>query len=339
MRNFPGILYLLGALSIARGVDQSSLSRAGQYSAAHQGKAFLVVQHGAKIFENYPNGGSPGERCKIYSGTKSFWIVAAIAADEEGIAPLGERASDTLREWRSDPRKARITLRELLQFTSGLEPIFHLHSDDYPDRNAVALNASCVAQAGERFIYGPAPLQAYGEVLRRKLAERHLTPIQYLERKVLAPMQLGTQAYKPDRKGNPLLASGFRQTAEEWSRMGALVLRRGAPVVAPGRMSECFHGTDANPAFGLGFWNNREAAQPGAREFDIEEMLELPWERQDWRNACICRDAPADLVASIGSGYQRLFIVPSMDLVVVRIGTGGHFSDREFLRLLFGPGA
>jgi len=83
----------------------------------------------------------------------------------------------------------------------------------------------------------------------------------------------------------------------------------------------------------MGFWNNR-AAGPSAREFDIEDMLELDWPKQDWRETCICREAPADLVAAIGSGYQRLFVIPSLNLIIVRQGTGGHFSDAEFLRLL-----
>ena len=45
------------------------------------------------------------------------------------------------------------------------------------------------------------------------------TPINYLERKVLKPIGLGPQEYKRDRAGNPLLAAGFRLTAEQWSRM------------------------------------------------------------------------------------------------------------------------
>jgi hypothetical protein len=87
-----------------------------------------------------------------------------------------------------------------------------------------------------------------------------------------------------------------------------------------------------NPAFALGWWNNREA--PGGREFDIEDMLEPDWQRQSWRDTCICRDAPRDLIACIGSGYQRLFVIPSMQLVVVRQGSFGKFSDGKFLRLL-----
>jgi hypothetical protein len=87
--------------------------------------------------------------------------------------------------------------------------------------------------------------------------------------------------------------------------------------------------------FGMGFWLNRGGF--GSREVDVEKMLEVPWERQNWRDACLCRVAPRDMISAIGSGYQRMFIVPSMNLVVVRQGRDdSRFSDAHFLRLIFG---
>jgi len=330
------ILALLAVLVSfpAWALDSESLQRAAQYSAAHQGKSLLVQQHGKTIFQSYVNG-SASEPLKIYSGTKGFWILAALSAQEDGILRLDERVSDTIREWRGDERKSALTIRDLLTFTAGLDPVFHLHSDDFADRNAVAITAPIVAPDGQRFIYGPAALQVFDEVLKRKLAPHHETTTHYLERRVLAPLGFGRQNYKSDHASNPLLASGFRMTAAQWLRMGNLLLHDGAPVVSAKSLSQALHGTPANPAFGMGFWNNH-AAGPNAREFDIEDMLELDWWKQDWRDTCVCRDAPTDMVAAVGSGYQRLFVIPSMDLVIVRQGTGGRFSDSEFLRLILG---
>jgi len=112
------------------------------------------------------------------------------------------------------------------------------------------------------------------------------------------------------------------------------VLDRGKPVVRPESLEQCWRGSVANRAFSLGWWNNRAA--PGGREFDFENMLAPKWSRQDWHDACLCREAPRDLVACIGSGYQRLYVIPSLDLIVVRHGGGGRFSDAKFLRLLLG---
>ncbi len=336
-RTFLAVIFgcILATAVAEAELPRENLTAAARYSSSRRGLALFVVQAGKVILSEAENGGKPGEPHKIYSGTKGFWILAALVAEQEGILNLNERAADTLPEWRGDDAKSRVTIRELLNFTSGLDAEFPLHRD-LPDRNAVALRVPIVAKSGQSFIYGPAALQVFSEILKRKLASRGVTPVHFLERKVLRPLGLGTQNYKFDRLGNPLLASGFLLNAEQWSRVGRLILRGGAPVVRTGSLGECLRGTAANSAFGMGFWNNRAAANPGAREFDIEDMLEKKWSQQDWRSACICRAAPPDLVASIGSGYQRLYVIPSLDLIVVRQGLDAKFSDAEFLRLLLG---
>jgi CubicO group peptidase (beta-lactamase class C family) len=340
-RTAPAFVWMLivfafvGRNGCAFALDAASMKAAAEYSAARRGVALLVIQNGKAIFESYPGDHSAQETHKIYSGTKGFWVLAALAAEEEGILKLDERVADTIEEWRSDDRKKHITIRQLLDFTSGLEPMSLLHGDTVPNRDAVALRLPVVATPGERFIYGPSSLQAFHELFRRKLASYRETPTHYLERKVLRPLGLGPQEYKRDRAGNPLLASGFRLTAEQWSRIGRLILNGGAPVLSQRSLSQSLRGTRANPAFGMGFWNNRIAG-PKAREFDIEDMLERDWWKQDWRETCLCRDAPADTIASVGSGYQRLIVIPSMNLVIVRLGKNARFSDGEFLRILLG---
>ena len=204
-----------------------------------------------------------------------------------------------------------------------------------------ALKLPVVAsQPGTRFIYGPAQLQIFCEVLRRKLAVQNETPWSYLARRILHPLGLRSVNSLCDAKGTPLLASGFKLTAREWATFGQMVLGRGTcrdkRILSPESLDNCLRGTGANPAFGLAFWLNRRAGDPRAREFDIEDMLEKDWEKQDWRNACICRDAPPDLLACVGSRAQRLLVIPSMNAVVVRQGTGGPFQDGRFLRLLLG---
>ena len=322
--------------SIAADVTASQFRAAAAYSAAIRGYSLLVMQHGRITFEDYQNGHPADEAHKIYSGTKGFWILAGLKAVEEGLIRLDEPVADTISEWRADRDKARITIRQLLDFTSGVDAENRLHGDGFKNRNELALKVPQVAPIGREFIYGPAALQVFHELLRRKLANREQTPTQYLERKVLASLDLGPQRYMADAQGNPLLATGFQMTAREWLRMGQLILRGGAPVVSPELFMECFRGTSVNPSFGFGFWNNHRASNPWAREFDIEDMLQRKWEKQNWRNSCICRDAPPDLVASVGSGYQRLFVIPSLELIIVRQGVNAKFSDGAFLRLLLG---
>ena len=331
-----GMVPLVGAE-----LTPQALRAAADYSATRRGCALLVVQHGKTLMEDYPNGGGPRVTHQIYSGTKSFFTMATLVAAQQGLLRLDEPVSNTITEWLGDPRRSRITLREMMNFSDGLDPAFHLHSDQVADRNALAVRTPVVAPVGAAFTYGPSHGQVLCEVLRRKLASRGETPFGYVQHKVLNPLGIGAVEYRQDLQGNPLVASGFRLTARQWLKFGLMVLGRGSydrrVIVRENDIAQCFAGSRINPRFGLGFWTNRSAKRGGARETDIEDLLEKKWQDQDWHQRCISRSAPADLVAAVGSGYQRLFVIPSLDLVIVRQGDNARFSDAEFLRRILQP--
>ena len=323
------LLSLAGSASATTSPELAAVRAAADYSARHRGVSFLAIQDGRTLLEQ--NAKTPH---KIYSGTKAFWDLAALAAGEDGLLNLDDRVADTITSWQSDPRKAQVTIRQLLDFDSGLEPQFFLHETQSEDRDAAAMRARMLAEPGGVFIYGPAGLQVFHQVLKEKL--RGDSPTHYLERRVLHRLGLGSQRYLTDRAENPLLATGWILSARQWAKLGQLVLAKGTPVISRNSLAQCWRGTAANRAFSLGWWNNRAA--PNGREFDFEQMLIPKWQNQDWRDACLCRDAPSDLVASIGSEGQRLYVIPSLALIVVRQGNGGPFSDAQFLGLLLGRG-
>lgn len=327
-------ILLLFAASRADAVDASGLRAAAAYSAAHRGTALLVQERGKTLLAEAANAGSLSKAGKIYSGTKMFWILAALAAAQDGLLTLDERVADTVAEWDDGTARSRVTIRQLLNFTSGLEPNFALHGEATADRNALAISTRLASAPGTSFTYGPAALQVFHELLKRKLAPRGETPTRFLERRVLRPLGLGSQRYLADRRGNPLLATGFKLDARRWLRLGRCLLEQGAPVIGASAFSNATRGTPSNPAFGMALWNNRLA--PGGREVDPEDMLERPWQRQEWSGACLSKSAPPDLLACIGSGGQRLYVVPSQGLIVVRLGNFGRFHDAEFLSRLFG---
>jgi CubicO group peptidase (beta-lactamase class C family) len=327
MKKWLLLLCLISATAAASAVNPNAVRAAAAYSKSARGTSFLALQNGQTILEE-----SPGEPHKIYSGTKAFWGLAALAAAEDGLLNLDERVAETIPAWRNDPRKARVTIRQLLDFSSGLEPVFSLHNDNPGDRDSIAIRAPLVANPGSAFIYGPSALQVFHAVLKEKLHGE--SPTHYVERRVLHRLGLGSQRYLQDRAGNPLLASGWLLSARQWAKLGEVALNGGAPIVSSSSMAQCWRGSGANRAFSLGWWNNSRA--PGGREFDIEAMLVPRWQRQSWGGAVLCREAPSDLVACIGSGNQRLYVIPSMNLIVVRQGSGGPFSDGHFLRLLVG---
>jgi CubicO group peptidase (beta-lactamase class C family) len=337
------LLFLILASLIlpARAADWSpspaALDAAWRYSAAHNGLSLLIIQGGRTLLERYTPGDGPDTRHKIYSGTKGLWCVAAVAAQADGLLSLDEPVSNTITEWRANPTRSRITIRQLLNFTAGIDPGFHLHSDDVPDRDTYALSLPQVAPPGASFIYGPGQIQVFCEVLRRRLARRtDETPWHYLTRRVLSPLGIaGTVPHKVDAEGNPLLAAGVQLTAREWSRFGEFLLAGGEgnkSLLPSSALAQCLCGTARNPAFGMGFWLNDQA--PSGRIVNVEDNLEPKWYQEDWSDACLCRQAPRDLFVSLGSMGQRLYIIPSLDMIIVRLSNDSKFSDSDFLRIL-----
>lgn len=317
-------------------LTRNAIEAASRYSRSQHATSLIIVQRGKTLLREFPGGVSAAEPVRIYSGTKFFWCLAALAAQEKGLLKLDEKVADTLPAWRESKAKSQVTLRQLLNFTSGLPPMDELHEDRVSNRDLLAQRKELATAPGGRFIYGPASLQVFHEVLQRKLEKRGESPTHFLERQVLKPLGLGPQRYVPDLAGNPLLAAGFKLTADQWLGIGRLIENRGKPVVNASSLSQALEGTAANPAFGLGLWNNHMAGDSHGREVNVQKLLVAKWPAQDWHDACLCHDAPRDLVASIGSHGNRVYVVRSMELVVVRQGERSDYSDRAFLKLLFG---
>jgi CubicO group peptidase (beta-lactamase class C family) len=335
---YSGLLLVTFATSPAAfaEIKASDCARAAKYSESRRGSAMLVMQNGRTIFEHYANGGSANRRWPIFSGTKSFWGIAALAAAQEGLFRLDDPVSNTITEWKNYPRKSQVTIRQLLSQTDGIEGASRLQRPSIRDRNAMAIALPSVAEPGSAFIYGPSHLQIFSELLRRKLGGRSV--ISYFESHVANRLGLRDLKYKKDARGNPLPATGFELTAREWARLGELVVGNGnyhrRQIVPSSALREALVGSQINPGYGLTFWLNDQALT--GRERDMERMLDLPWENAHWSGVCICKDAPADMVVALGSHYQRLFIIPSLKAIIVRQGSGGNFSDAQFLRFVLG---
>ncbi|HEY6071415.1 MAG TPA: serine hydrolase, partial [Chthoniobacterales bacterium] len=246
---------------IAADIQPANCARAAAYSEKNTGFSLLVMQNGKTVFEHYANGGSADMRCKIFSGTKSFWGIAALCAARDGLIKLDDHVADTITEWKNDPRKSQITIRQLLNQTDGIEPLPHLHSDSIRDRNAMAVQLPLVHSPGAAFAYGPSHLQIFNELLRRKLNGK--STISYIRENVLSPLGLTSMEFKKDGRGNPLPASGFELTAREWANFGEMILGHGnfhgKQIVPASLLGAALNGSSANPSYGLTLWLNRQA--------------------------------------------------------------------------------
>ena len=181
-------------------MDAPALEAASRYSAARSGYSFLVIQDGRVTYQDLCTRRFADRTVSIFSGTKGFWCVAAAAAVADGILDFDEPVRDTITEWRSDPKKADIRVRDLLNFTAGIEPAFSLHGRCISDRNRYSIrlpvpsvpvvSRSSTAQVSCRYS---------SELLRRKLEPRHLTPQQYLDRRILRSLGIGDVDFREDQ--------------------------------------------------------------------------------------------------------------------------------------------
>jgi CubicO group peptidase (beta-lactamase class C family) len=212
------------------------------------------MQDGQVIAERYAGGWGAARPHALASGTKSFTGIVATAALADGlIASLDERVADTITEWQADPRKSRITVRELLTLSSGLQPESDLLGRQGagirdlggvsdmagrlrggerermpPDRFEAVLGVPAVAEPGGQFAYGPTHFYAFGAFLERKLraSERpERTYWEYLSARVLAPagIPVDLARFAPDQGDKPNLPGGGHLTAREWARFGEFV--------------------------------------------------------------------------------------------------------------------
>jgi CubicO group peptidase (beta-lactamase class C family) len=239
-------------------IGLESMRKAAEYSAARKGISMLVMVDGEIVFEDYPNGGSPARASELASGTKSFSGAMAVAAAQDGLLKLDERVSRTITEWQRDPRKSKITIRQLLSLTSGVES--SVRAGRVPTY-AGAITEPAVAAPGARFAYGAEPFQIFGELMLRKLASRGEDPLDYLKRRIFEPIGLETGRWRRGADGNPHLPSGASLTARDWAKFGELVRRggvwEGRRILDKTLLDQCFQGTPANAAYGLTWWLNR----------------------------------------------------------------------------------
>ncbi len=213
------------------------------YAKRHQLAGLLIVRDGETVFEEYDSGWNAEKAHAIYSGTKSFWGTTALCAQTDGILDLEETVGATFPIWDEDEKRRAVTLRMLLNLTSGIG--FGGLGNAVPNYQK-ALQVAVKDVPGSTFTYGGIPLQVFGAVLARKLESRGQTPHEYLKARVLDPIGVSYESWRALADGTHPLPTGVYITAREWAKYGAFV--------AAGGFEEALRGSDANPRYGLGWW-------------------------------------------------------------------------------------
>lgn len=309
--------------------EKQRFELASAYSQSNKGVSVLVIKGDKIVFEDYQNGNTATTPNFLASGTKSFTgVILAAAIEDKLVSGFDEKVVDTIAEWRMDKRRSQITIRQLLSLTSGIDAGQIGRVPSYLE----AIDAPAMFDVGKHFEYGPAPFQIFGELMTRKLKPKNETVMAYLKRRILDPIGLKVAFWRM-KDGQPMLPQGASLTAREWAKFGLFLKNggrwNGKQIIKKKLLDELIKGSEANPAYGLTFWLNRQGRDPRGRPNTRNVMTEIS------DNGII--DGLDDLYMAAGAGNQRLYIIPSLDMVVVRQAQFGLWDDREFLsRLILG---
>lgn len=281
--------------------------------------AVLVVHNGEIVGERYRPGIGPDTQLEAWSMGKSVTATLIGVLIQQGLLALDDPAP--VPQWRApgDPR-ARITVRDLLQMSSGL--LFSGRDDPrrtwqlgVPDHFYIYSEAVDVFRFGvdRPAEYPPGTVGRYhncdplalGYIIKRTVTETlGAEYLRWPQAALFDRIGIRRQVLETDWSGNFVLTGFDYGTARNFARLGLLYLRDGVWAgerILPEGWSR-FVSTPApgwpEPAYGGQFWVNR------TREFAL----------------------PEDAYVMSGIGEQHVFIVPSADLVVVRFG---HRDDTE----------
>lgn len=300
--------------------SNDAFEKGWEYAERFSSQAMIVSVKGKIVFEKYANGGGEDRLQAMASGSKSFCGVVAAAAATDKILNFDEKVSDTFSEWKSDSKKSKITVRHLLSLSSGLPVGVRGRSGGEREAWESAKAAPAQFEPGTQFAYGPNSFNIFGALMEAKLKKESWE--EYLERRILKPIGISMSYRGKCADGKPQLAGGGWITARDWITFGEFVMAdgkwKGKQLIAASFMKQLYRSSSANPSYGLSWWLS---------DSDETEMMRAKSEPkgQDFRMAA-------------GAGKQRLYVIPKLQMVALRMGrvaAGGRgWSDREFLELI-----
>jgi len=289
----------------------------------------VVVRHGSLVFEHYFAGADergdvklgevafgPQTRHDVRSVTKSIVaLLLGIAIERGWVAGIDQPVLSFFPEYADlrTPEKDRITLRHLLTMSSGLR----WNEDNYDDPNngevlmdrapdpyRFVLEQPVVAPAGQRYNYSGGGTALIAAVLQKASGK----PLDELARTLLfEPLDITDVEWNRWDNGTAIAASGLRMRPRDLAKIGQLVLSRGA-------------------------WNGRQIVPASWVDAATAPQINGPelyfYGYQFWLGRSLVQGREVDWVSARGLGGQRVFIVPTLDLVVV-VTAGLYHSPNE----------
>jgi len=205
-----------------------------EYLENHETVAYLIIQDGKVLFEEYWDGYGTDSHSNIFSATKSIVsLLIGIAIDEGKIKSVDEPIGNYLTEFSTDER-GKITIKELLTMSSGLDwnEIYSsptsITTKAYYGKNLreVSTDQQLIEKPGVRFRYQSGNTQLLAFIVEEATGE---TISKYAERKLWKPMNAVKPAlWSVDKKdGDEKSFCCFNTNARDAARFGQLVLNKG----------------------------------------------------------------------------------------------------------------
>lgn len=314
-----------------RTIRAEAWAEAVAYAEETDSVALLVWHKGALQYEHYGVGFDRASRTDPASMHKSvIALVVGVAIADGTISSVDEPAATYITEWANDAR-AKITIKHLLQMTSGLyrDPFSPSPFGTTMKLNLgteitdLTLSQPARSDPGLEFDYNNFNPQNLSIILERASGQRYA---QILSDKLWSKIGVGDAYLWLDHEGGlPRTYCCLHATAEDWLRIGLLHLNKGAvggkQVVPRAWMEEVVTGSEVAPNYGYQTWLG--SPYKAQRDYGL------------YVNAYVRHDEPYladDVIFFDGAGGQRVYIIPSYDMVIVRTGTGGlDFATGSFL--------
>ena len=301
-----------------RTIDPAAMADARDWAMAHGTQALLVWRDGNLEEATYAPDVSPAQRLNSYYMHFTVLSLAYGIAIHDGlIKSVDEPIGNYLPEWRNDPR-GKITIRQGLQMSAGLET-YHDNKDPRNRNTRIFLGSDSTTPAfefplvnppGTVFAYNYMVPELMGIVFQRAIRQPYAT---YLSQHLWRPLGNADAAVWLDHPGGrPHFNSALFATAEDWLNIGKLILnegRAGGRQVVPADWIRTMKTpSPVNPNYGMIWIGSPYAAvRPLAADVDYKMHSSAPY-------------LADDIVFLDGYGGQRVWIVPSRKLVIVRIG-------------------
>jgi CubicO group peptidase (beta-lactamase class C family) len=287
-------------------VDPTALQAAADYAASRAARALVVSRRGHLVYEKYwPR--AEGDEAPLvadgFAGTIAA-VMIGFAIDERAIGSMYEPVARHFREWERDSRAA-ITVRDLLQMSSGLAPAapaWHPWSPDVRRRLGTRIATEFVAaplsgRPGRDWNPQSGDTQLLASLLERATGERYA---QYVSRKLWKPLGAGDAYVTLDRHGGTAhVTCCFSAKAADWMRFGDALARdgvyQGEQVIPAGWVRAMRTPAAGNVRYGFHVWLGDETY------------------------------AADDVMVLEGGPGTRLWIVPSLELVILA-AAGPHDS-------------